>query len=61
MHVVDTSRATLADVVREITDGRGADVVYEVTGTGKRLELAGACTRMSGQALHRGLPPGRHA
>jgi threonine dehydrogenase-like Zn-dependent dehydrogenase len=47
--VVDTSREPLADAVGELTDGRGADVVYEVTGTGKGLELAGGCTRMSGK------------
>jgi L-iditol 2-dehydrogenase len=47
--VVDTSSESLADVVREVTEGRGADVSYEVTGTGAGLELAGAVTRMSGK------------
>jgi L-iditol 2-dehydrogenase len=47
--VVDTAKESLAEVVRETTDGRGADVSYEVTGTGAGLELAGEVTRMSGK------------
>ena len=47
--VVDTGSESLVDAVKEVTDGRGADVSYEVTGTGKGLELAGAVTRMSGK------------
>ena len=47
--VVDTARESLADAVREVTDGRGADVTYEVTGTGPGLALAGEVTRMSGK------------
>jgi L-iditol 2-dehydrogenase len=47
--VVDTSEESLDDVVRDITDGRGADVTYEVTGSGPGLELAGKVTRMSGK------------
>jgi threonine dehydrogenase-like Zn-dependent dehydrogenase len=47
--VVDTARESLADAVREVTDGRGADVTYEVTGTGPGLALAGDVTRMSGK------------
>jgi L-iditol 2-dehydrogenase len=47
--VVDTGGESLAAAVAEITDGRGADVTYEVTGTGQGLELAGEVTRMSGK------------
>jgi L-iditol 2-dehydrogenase len=47
--VVDTRSESLAEAVAEITDGRGADVTYEVTGTGQGLELAGEVTRMSGK------------
>ena len=43
------ARESLADAVREVTDGRGADVTYEVTGTGPGLALAGEVTRMSGK------------
>jgi L-iditol 2-dehydrogenase len=47
--VVDTRDESLAEAVAAITDGRGADVTYEVTGTGRGLELAGEVTRMSGK------------
>jgi threonine dehydrogenase-like Zn-dependent dehydrogenase len=47
--VVDTARESLADAVRDVTDGRGADVAYEVTGTAPGLALAGEVTRMSGK------------
>jgi L-iditol 2-dehydrogenase len=46
--VVDVGEESLADAVRDVTDGRGADVTYEVTGTAAGLELAGAVTRMGG-------------
>jgi L-iditol 2-dehydrogenase len=47
--VVDTSAESLPRVVEEITDGRGADVTYEVTGIERGLVLAGEVTRMSGK------------
>jgi L-iditol 2-dehydrogenase len=47
--VVDTSTQSLPRVVEEITDGRGADVTYEVTGIERGLVLAGEVTRMSGK------------
>jgi L-iditol 2-dehydrogenase len=47
--VVDTSAQSLPRVVEEITDGRGADVTYEVTGIERGLVLAGEVTRMSGK------------
>jgi L-iditol 2-dehydrogenase len=47
--VVDTSTESLPRVVEEITDGRGADVTYEVTGIERGLVLAGEVTRMSGK------------
>jgi L-iditol 2-dehydrogenase len=46
--VVDTGAESLADVIREVTGGGGADVTYEVTGTARGLELAGEATRMGG-------------
>jgi L-iditol 2-dehydrogenase len=58
--VVDTSAESLTDVVGEITDGRGADVTYEVTGIEQGLLLAGEVTRMSGKlcivGYHQGGP-----
>jgi L-iditol 2-dehydrogenase len=47
--VVDTSAESLADAVLDVTDGRGADVAYEVTGLAAGLDLAAAATRMSGK------------
>jgi threonine dehydrogenase-like Zn-dependent dehydrogenase len=66
-HVIDPTSDSLVDVVRSITDGRGADVSYEVTGVNPGLELAGDAARMSGkvcvvgyhQGGHRTLPLGR--
>ena len=47
--VVDTSTESLPRIVEEVTDGRGADVTYEVTGIERGLVLAGEVTRMSGK------------
>jgi threonine dehydrogenase-like Zn-dependent dehydrogenase len=47
--VVDTSAESLPRIVEEVTDGRGADVTYEVTGIERGLVLAGEVTRMSGK------------
>jgi L-iditol 2-dehydrogenase len=46
---VDTATEDLAERVREITDGRGADLTYEVSGLNVGLNLAAAATRMSGK------------
>jgi L-iditol 2-dehydrogenase len=58
--VVDTSQASLIDAVSENTNGRGADVTFEVTGTNAALELAGDVTRMGGKlcivGYHQGEP-----
>ena len=48
-HVVDVVNDSLADVVREVTGGRGADVSYEVPGGNPGLVAAGEVTRMSGK------------
>jgi L-iditol 2-dehydrogenase len=47
--VVNTNAESLADVVHELTAGRGADVAFEVTGSNAGLDLAGDVTRMSGK------------
>jgi 2-desacetyl-2-hydroxyethyl bacteriochlorophyllide A dehydrogenase len=58
--VVDTGSESLADVVAELTDGAGADVVYEVTGVQPGLDLAAEVTRMEGKlcivGYHQGAP-----
>ncbi len=58
--VVDPSAEDLPDVVRALTDGRGADVTFECTGTQPALVTAGETTRMSGKiaivGFHQGAP-----
>ena len=58
--VVNTRTESLHEVVREVTDGRGADVSYEVTGVQAGLDLVADVTRMSGKlaivGYHQGPP-----
>ena len=57
---VDVRSEDLPGVVRNLTDGRGADVTFEVTGVQPGLDLLGAVTRMSGTVAivgyHQGPP-----
>jgi L-iditol 2-dehydrogenase len=57
---VNPAREPLADRVRELTGGAGADVTVEFTGSQGALEVIGACTRMSGTLViagyHQGPP-----
>lgn len=46
--VVDVAKESLKDAVAGLTDGRGADVTFEVAGTQGALTAAGEVTRMSG-------------
>jgi 2-desacetyl-2-hydroxyethyl bacteriochlorophyllide A dehydrogenase len=48
-HVVNVKRELLPEIVKELTDGRGADVTFEVTGAQAPLLLLGDVTRMSGK------------
>ena len=45
---VDVRERSLPDAVAELTNGRGADVCFEVTGVQAPLTMAGQVTRMSG-------------
>jgi L-iditol 2-dehydrogenase len=58
--VVNTGEESLREAVDELTEGRGADVTYEVTGINRGLDLAGGVTRMSGTlcivGYHQGEP-----
>jgi len=45
---VDVTSESLPDVVGDITNGQGADVSFEVTGTQAALMMLGDVTRMSG-------------
>lgn len=47
-HTVDVRSESLRDVVQSLTDGRGADVTFEVTGAQSGLDAAGDVTRMEG-------------
>jgi L-iditol 2-dehydrogenase len=59
-HVVNVSDQSLAEVVKTLTDGRGADVSFEVTGAQAPLTMSGEVTRMSGKVVivgyHQGEP-----
>jgi threonine dehydrogenase-like Zn-dependent dehydrogenase len=47
--VVDVKNESLPEVVKELTDGRGADISFEVTGVQAPLLMLGDITRMSGK------------
>jgi L-iditol 2-dehydrogenase len=57
---VNPARDNLADAVRDLTGGAGADVTIEITGSQAALEAIGGCTRMSGTLViagyHQGPP-----
>jgi threonine dehydrogenase-like Zn-dependent dehydrogenase len=46
---VNVKNESLAEVVRSLTDGRGADISFEVTGVQAPLLMLGDITRMSGK------------
>lgn len=46
--LVDVTSESLPDAVRSLTDGRGADITFECTGTQAGLVASGETTRMSG-------------
>jgi threonine dehydrogenase-like Zn-dependent dehydrogenase len=48
-HVVDVSKGSFRDSVKELTDGRGVDLTFECTGTQPALATCGDLTRMSGK------------
>jgi threonine dehydrogenase-like Zn-dependent dehydrogenase len=57
---VDVTQESLQEVVAELTDGVGADITFEVTGTQGPLGVVGDVTRMSGKiaivGYHQGVP-----
>ncbi|HEX8132843.1 MAG TPA: zinc-binding dehydrogenase [Actinomycetes bacterium] len=57
---VNPTREPLPEAVAELTDGVGADVAIEATGSQGALEVLGRCTRMSGTLViagyHQGAP-----
>jgi 2-desacetyl-2-hydroxyethyl bacteriochlorophyllide A dehydrogenase len=59
-HVVNPMKESLPELVKSLTDGRGADVSFEVVGAQAPLNLLGDVTRMSGKTVivgyHQGEP-----
>lgn len=59
-HVVNPLKESLPEAVKELTDGQGADVSFEVVGAQTPLSLLGDVTRMSGKVVivgyHQGEP-----
>jgi threonine dehydrogenase-like Zn-dependent dehydrogenase len=58
--LVDVTQESLPDTVRTLTDGRGADITFECTGTQRALAGCGDIARMSGTiaivGFHQGTP-----
>ncbi len=50
-HVVNVKHESLPQVVKDLTDGRGADVAFEATGAQAPLLMLGDVTRMSGKVV----------
>ena len=59
-HVVNPAKESLPEAVKALTDGKGADVSFEVVGAQAPLNLLGDVTRMSGKVVlvgfHQGEP-----
>ena len=49
--VVNTTKESLAEVVKDLTEGKGADASFEVTGAQAPLTMLGEITRMSGKVV----------
>jgi 2-desacetyl-2-hydroxyethyl bacteriochlorophyllide A dehydrogenase len=50
-HVVNVKNQSLPEAVKALTEGRGADVTFEVTGAQAPLLMLGDVTRMSGKVV----------
>src|SRR5205814_7646596 len=59
-HVVNVTTDSLVEVVKGLTDGRGADASFEVTGVQAPLLVLGDVTRMSGKMVIVGYHQGGH-
>lgn len=54
-HIVDIQKESLADIVSEITRGRGVDIVYECSGAGAAARQGLQLARRKGQYIQLGL------
>jgi 2-desacetyl-2-hydroxyethyl bacteriochlorophyllide A dehydrogenase len=50
-HVIDITQENLAERVKELTEEKGADASFEVTGAQAPLQMLGDVTRMSGKVV----------
>lgn len=55
-HAIDASEDDPADAVRDLTEGRGADFVFEVTGLTETFDEAFDCARRFGTVIALGSP-----
>lgn len=55
---VNVARASMPEIVSELTDGRGADMTFEVTGAAAALDNVHEITRMSGTVVIAGFHQG---
>ncbi len=58
-HVIDPSKSDLVPLVHELTDGRGADVVLEMSGNEKAIEDGLRCLARGGDYRFFGVPSDR--
>ncbi len=56
-HALDPAEGGLAEGVRELTAGRGADYVFVTVGRGEAVEQGLACVRRGGTLVVVGMPP----
>jgi L-iditol 2-dehydrogenase len=50
-HTVNVTAENLSERVKELTEGKGADASFEVTGAQAPLQMLGEVTRMSGKVV----------
>ncbi|WP_127585023.1 zinc-dependent alcohol dehydrogenase [Paenibacillus koleovorans] len=58
-HTVSPIERSVGDYVRELTEGRGSDVVIECVGTAGAIQDALSATRSQGRCVLGGLPEGK--
>src|SRR6185436_20774130 len=54
-HTIDAASGNVAEAVRDLTSGRGADYVFDTVGTPSTLTQALECTRKGGTVVLTGL------
>ncbi len=57
-HTVDASKASVADAIAEVTDGRGVDVAFEALGRPETVVQAFEAVRDGGRVVVIGIAPG---